>query len=401
MRILVLSWEYPPYIVGGIGKHVTGLVPALGGQETQFGPLMVDVVTTRYAGGEPVEQVGEWVTVHRVETRPLDPMDLYNGVISNNDFFVDYARVLAQQYHYDLIHLHDWLPGVAGITLKHEWKCPLVTTMHATERGRHQGHIPSVTSSRIDELEWKICYEAWKVIVCSRFMTGELHRYFGVPYDKMVIIPNGVDAVDLYHCTDTELDVLRQKYAPDGERLLFYVGRITHEKGLHVLIRAMPRILVEHPNTRLLVAGRNSRQMWPLARELGVEYAVHFLDFISDEQRDCLYQVVDAAVFPSLYEPFGIVALEAMAMGCNVVASDVGGLGEVVHHLGNGLQVYPNDPDSIAWAIHELFQDAHHATARRQRAKQQVQQMYGWHKIAEQTARLFEQVVEERRRTQW
>ena len=125
------------------------------------------------------------------------------------------------------------------------------------------------------------------------------------------------------------MDALRSLYAPNGERLLLFVGRIVHEKGLQVLLRAMPRILAQHPNTRLLVAGKNGAAMWPLAFELGVEQAVIFLDYVTNAQRDCLYHVVDVAVFPSLYEPFGIVALEAMAAKCNVVASSIGGIDEV------------------------------------------------------------------------
>src|SRR5699024_487361 len=139
------------------------------------------------------------------------------------------------------------------------------------------------------------------------------------------------------HIPAEQQAAMRADYAPNGERLLFYVGRITYEKGLHVLLRAMPSILADHPNTRLLVAGKNSRHLQPLANELGIAQSVEFLDFISDAQRDAFYQVVDAAIFPSLYEPFGIVALEAMALDCNVIASNVGGLGEVVDHLVNGL----------------------------------------------------------------
>ena len=136
---------------------------------------------------------------------------------------------------------------------------------------------------------------------------------------------------------------------------LFFIGRIVHEKGVHVLIRAMPHILTNHPNTRLLIAGKNSQQLWPLAREMRVDDRVEFLGFISNDQRDCLYRVVDSAVFPSLYEPFGIVALEAMTQSCNVIASAVGGLAEVVRHEENGLTVYPNDPQSIAWAVNEMI----------------------------------------------
>jgi glycogen synthase len=400
MRILVLTWEYPPYMVGGLGKHVAGLIPALG-ELAHGSPLRVDVLTTRYAGGATVERIHENVTIHRLETSLFDPANMYNTVIDNNHQFVEYANQIVGDEPFDLIHVHDWLTGVAGVRLKYEYKIPLLVTIHATERGRHQGYVTSYNSSRIDGLDAQLCHEAWRVIVCSNFMTLELNGFFGTPFDKMVVIPNGIDQDRLYICPPEKQRELRRNYAPNGERLLFFVGRIAHEKGLHVLLRAMPGILQSYPKTRLLVAGRNSRHLAPLAAELRVDYAVQFLDYITDLQRDWLYQVVDAAVFPSLYEPFGIVALEAMALDCNVVASDVGGLGEVVKHEVNGLTVYANDPVSIAWAVRRLFNDPAAASVRRLQAHVQVGQQYSWHTIAQQTATLYRSIIAERAVTAW
>jgi glycosyltransferase involved in cell wall biosynthesis len=232
-------------------------------------------------------------------------------------------------------------------------------------------------------------------------MTTELHNYFGAPFDKLVVIPNGIDQDRLYICPTHKQVELRAQYAPNGEHLLFFVGRIVHEKGLHVLLRAMPGILHAYPQTRLLVAGRNSRHLYPLTTELHVDYAVQFLDYITDQQRDWLYQVVDAAVFPSIYEPFGIVALEAMALDCNVIASDVGGLGEVVKHEINGLTVYPDDPPSIVWAVKRLFSDPAAAAVRRVQAHAQVGQQYSWHTIAQQTVTLYQRIISERHQTAW
>lgn len=401
MRILVLAWEYPPYMVGGLGKHVAGLIPALAELPERQGHLHVDVLTTRYAGGMPVEQINDCVTIHRLETALFDSANMYNTVIDNNHLFVDYANQIAGDEPFDLVHVHDWLLGVAGIRLKYEHKIPLLVTIHATERGRHQGYTPSYNSSRIDSMEAQLCHEAWRVIVCSNFMTTELHNYFGTPFDKMVVIPNGIDQDSLHICPPEKQIELRHQYAPNGERLLFFVGRITHEKGLHVLLRAIPGILDAYPETRLLVAGRNSRHLYPLAVEEKIDHAVYFLDYITDQQRDWLYQVVDAAIFPSLYEPFGIVALEAMALDCNVIASDVGGLGEVVKHEINGITVYPNDPCSIIWAVHRLFSDPAAAAVRRLQAHAQVGQQYSWHTIAQQTAILYQAVIAERAVTVW
>lgn len=239
------------------------------------------------------------------------------------------------------------------------------------------------------------------MIACSNFMRQELQNYFGLPSDKIVVIPNGIDLAKGERCAEEKRVALQQRYAPQGEHLLLYVGRIVYEKGLHVLIRAMPRLLAAYPQTRLLVAGKNGERYWPLAYELNVERSINFLGYISDEERDCLYTLVDAAVFPSLYEPFGIVALEAMAAGTSVIVSSIGGLAEVVRHLENGLTVLPNDPLSIAWAVDRLFSDPVAADRRRRQALQDVVERYSWRQIANQTVAFYHGIVHERSQTDW
>ncbi|MEZ4862964.1 MAG: glycosyltransferase family 4 protein [Caldilineaceae bacterium] len=401
MRVLVLSWEYPPHMVGGIGKHVADLLPLLGGIQVDGDPIYIDLLTPNYAGGLAVEQLNGYVTIHRVEMPPVDVLDHCNSIIANNSFFVDYAETLAAQRHYDLIHMHEWLTGAAGIALKHRWKAPLLATIHGTERGRHQGYLPSNTSRQINQLEWEICFESWRVIVCSRYMVEELHNFFAVPTDKIDVVVNGVHVPLGGDCTAEELAAIRHQYAPNGEHLLFFVGRIVYEKGIQILIRAMPRILAAHPNTRLLIAGKNGQKMWPLAYELNVENSVEFLGFISDRDRDCIYRVVDAAIFPSLYEPFGIVALEAMACNCSVVASYVGGLREVVEHKRNGLTVYPEDPLSVAWAVDQILQHPDEAALWRNYALYETMPRFGWQKIATETAAVYAAVVKARCATDW
>ncbi|MEZ4674284.1 MAG: glycosyltransferase family 4 protein [Caldilineaceae bacterium] len=401
MRVLTISWEFPPHMVGGIGKHVADLLPVLAGLSVDGTPVAIDLLTPAYGGGMPVEQLNDYCTIYRVEMPAVDVLDHYNSVIANNQYLVDYARAQLAHRSYDLIHIHEWLTGVAGIALKHAWRLPLLATIHGTERGRHQGYLTSYTSQQINQLEWEICFESWRIIVCSQFMREELYQYFNVPADKIDIIPNGVNAVLGSDCTDMELTNLRWQYAPNGERLLFFVGRIVYEKGVQVLIRAMPRILAKYPNTKLLIAGKNGQKLWSLAYELNVEKSVEFLGFISDRDRDCIYHIVDAAVFPSLYEPFGIVALEAMACHCNVIASHVGGLREVVEHLRNGLTVYPNDPLSVAWAVDQLFSNP--ATAKRWQlyAQDKTLPQFRWSHIAEQTAMLYHKLIQERTKVNW
>jgi len=401
MRVLMLSWEYPPTMVGGIGKHVAELVPALSQVSLADSTFHLDVVTTRSAGGARLEQTAPNVTIHRVDVPPISPNDLFNSVVENNRRLETYAMGLALRQPFDLIHVHDWLVSSAGIALKHHWKAPLLVTIHATERGRHQSHVPNQPSAQINQMEWEVCFEAWRVIVCSGFMAGELAGYFSVPLDKTSVIPNGIDPAPLQRCRADEVERLRRLYAPNGEKLLFFVGRITPEKGLHILLRAMPHILRHFPDVRLRVAGKNSEQMASLAQELRISHAVHLLGFITDEMRNCLYNVVDAAVFPSLYEPFGIVALEAMAAGCNVIVSDVGGLSEVVHHMHTGLTIIANNPQSIAWGVDMLFEDEERAAQWRATALEDARTLYRWPDIADRTYELYKTVVAERKQVEW
>lgn len=402
MRLLFISWEYPPNVVGGIGKHVSELVQAfLALPDEVTTPFHLDLLTPHSGNAPLVEALSKSVTVHRVETPMVNPLDLFNSVVDNNRYLVSKARALHEEVPYSLIHVHDWLTASAGIELKHAWKIPLVTTVHATERGRHHSHLPSETSHNINQLEWQVCFESWRLIVCSSYMAGELRRFFDVPLDKVTLIPNGVDVTPFASFADERVRELKGRFAPNGERLLFYVGRITPEKGVQVLLQALPSILERHPDVRLLVAGRNSEQMQPLVDELGIREAVELLGFVDSETRDCLYRSVDAAVFPSLYEPFGIVALEAMAAGCNVIASEVGGLAEVVDHRRTGLTVRANDSQSIAWAVDQIFTDPVQAQAMRARALQEVTRSYNWGAIAASTLDMYRAVEAQRKGVNW
>ena len=404
MRILLISWEYPPNVIGGLGKHVTELIDAyqeLLDKDNIDASFKVDVLSTRNAGGPAKEVVSPQITIYRVDSPPSATSSQYNDVLATNSSLVNRARILQRQRKYDLIHGHDWLTASASITLKHEWKVPLLTTIHATERGRQQGHLRSEMSHRINELEGQACYESWRIIACSDFMRHELHTFFDVPYDKISVIPNGINFSLLHRCHAETAHAYRRRYSNDGEKLLFFVGRITYEKGLQVLINAMPIILSKYPKTRLLVAGKNSEQMWAMAQEMRLGHAVTILGYISDQKRDYLYQSVDAAVFPSLYEPFGIVALEAMALGCNVIASSIGGLKEVIQHKQNGLTIYPNDPSSIAWAVDNLFSHPNEAKRQRQYATQQAQNLYSWRDIATQTLNNYQEIINERDLIDW
>ena len=230
---------------------------------------------------------------------------------------------------FDIVHAHDWLAAYAGRGLKHIYHLPLIATIHATEHGRNGG-LFTEEQRYIGEVEWQLIYESWKTICCSRFMEDELVAVFQTPRDKIEIIPNGVRP-ESFQISRPDPTV-RDRFAPHGEKIIFYVGRLVQEKGVQVLLNALPLVREQFPDVRLVIAGTG-----PYEEELQRQSAIRGLDphvvfggYIDDYTRNQLYHWSSVAVFPSLYEPFGIVALEAMAAGTPVVVGDVGGFQETV-----------------------------------------------------------------------
>lgn len=399
VRVLVFSWEYPPHINGGMGNHVTALVPALAEQGVD-----VHVVTPRLKGGEPVERIRQGVTVHRVELASWESGNIVTDAHEANSRMTNLAEAVVEEYGpFDLVHAHDWLVALSAFHFKHEYRWPLVATIHATERGRCGGSVHSPLSIAIDFIEWQLCYEAWRLIVASRYMAGQLADFFHIPSDKLDIIPNGVDASIYQRFGYAELAAFRRRFAGEDEVIVFHVGRLVHEKGVPTLVAAAPAILAEFPNVRFVIAGRGPMYaaLQEIAAGLGVSRAFDFVGFVSDDDRDRLYRVADVAVFPSLYEPFGIVALEAMAAGTPVVVSTTGGLAEVVEDHETGLTHEPGNPESLAWTVRRVLRHPDEAETWAKTALDKARTLFSWHHVAGETARAYKQILDERASTEW
>jgi glycosyltransferase involved in cell wall biosynthesis len=405
LRVLMLSWEFPPYVVGGLGAHVAALAPAL----VRAG-VQVHVVTPRWKGGELRESLGAGArralppSVWRVEPPVMGLGNFFADAQQTNLNLGEQAQALYDRVGgFDLIHAHDWLVAFAATSLKRLRKTPLLATIHATERGRGRGLLGGEMAHAINGTEWWLTYEAWRVITCSAFMRDEVREYFNVPPDKIDIVPNGVDAAPFDELNEVDLAEFRARWARPNERIVFNVGRVVQEKGAQVIVEAAPRVLAEMPNVKFIIAGKGSsvddlrRRVW----ELGVQDRVNIAGFVSDPDRDRLLKVADAAIFPSLYEPFGIVALEAMAAKCPVIVSAVGGLQEVVRHDVTGVTIYPNNVESLAWGVLRALRDPKHARARAAKAYRVVKREYNWDRIAEQTIEIYERIVRARARVDW
>jgi glycosyltransferase involved in cell wall biosynthesis len=397
MHVLQIAWEYPPYIVGGLGRHVAELLPPLAGQRTR-----VSVIAPRLREG-PLAEECEGVVVRRVPV-PGAPGPDYPAFVARVAPYLEQAaeELQAEQGRVDLIHAHDWLAAEVGATLKHRWQVPLVATIHATERGRGRGGLHGDAARRINDLEWRLTYEAWRVIVCSRFMAEQVRDYFQTPADKIDVVPNGVHLGGTPFRDADHWIGFRRRFVEDDERMAFHVGRIVYEKGLHVLIDAWPLVTAK-VRARLVIAG-TGEYLEPLkaqAATLGLGDSVRFAGFITNEDRDRLYHAADLAIFPSLYEPFGIVALEALANACPLVVSDAGGLAEVVQHGVTGLVVPKENPGALADSVIASLSRPDIARARAAAALRDIREYYTWPRIAGSTRDVYERVMGEWHNSAW
>ncbi|NLG79200.1 MAG: glycosyltransferase family 4 protein [Firmicutes bacterium] len=396
MRVLMLSWEYPPRIVGGIARHVEDLSKALVRQGVH-----VDLVTCAADGTEEVED-DSGVRVFRVPFGSPSPPDFVTWVMQMNLNLLERAIPRAAEGA-DLVHAHDWVVAYAAKTLKHAFRIPLVATIHATEYGRNWG-LHNDLQRYISSVEWWLGFEAWRVICCSEYMRGELSWVFQFPADKVHVIPNGVDPRRFAVPEGEDLAAFRSRWAAPDEKMIFFIGRLVHEKGVHVLIEAFAKVLAYYDKAKLVIAGKGPADSYlrHLAQSLGIYQRIYFAGFVDDATRNRLYKCADVAVVPSLYEPFGITALEGMACGVPVVVSDTGGLGEVVRHGITGMKAWVSNPGSLADNILTLLGDDNRLCERiRAAAHREVQERFNWDVIADRTRAVYDEVLAAYRASPW
>jgi len=381
----MLTWEFPPRIVGGIARHCFGLAKGLAKEGHE-----VHVVTLDFPGTPMFEDI-MGAKIHRVKIELGHPSFITWTFIFNH-FMEKRVAALNADSGFDVIHVHDWLTAPAGIATKNYLSKPMVTTVHSTEIGRVQ-ELRSPDSYMIDGLEWWMTYEARKIILCSNSMKEEIMNHFRLPPGKIMIIPNAIDASEYAYGIDRE--AVRRRYGiRPYEKLVAFVGRLVPQKGVEHLVRAVPHVAQSHNNARFIVAGDgwSRSHLENLASSIGYRDRMQFLGFISDSERIELMMSADALVVPSIYEPFGIVALEGMAAGVPVIASNVGGLSEIVEHDRTGVLVYPENPHSIAWGVNRVLSDPGYSGRLIQNAKKEVQDVYSWDAVAKRTSKVYEEV---------
>ncbi len=387
MKILMLTWEYPPRVVGGIARVVHDLSHRLikDGHD-------VTVVTYKEGNVEDFENDGG-VKVYRVNNYMINPNNFIDWIMQLNFNLISKAtEIISKEGPFDVIHAHDWLVTYAAKTLKDAFKIPIIATIHATESGRNSG-IHDETQRYINDSEWLLTYESTEVIVNSNYMKNELQRLFGLPYEKINVVPNGVN-LNLYNGVERDYNFRRQ-YAADNEKIILYVGRLVYEKGVQNLIAAMPKILNGYHDSKLIIAGKGGMldELRDEVRRLGIDNKVYFTGYLSLDKITKMYKCADVAVFPSTYEPFGVVALEGMLSGTPVVVSDVGGLNEIVDHRVNGMKSYAGNANSIADSILELLYNPGLCAEIAKNAKAKVKSQYNWNKIAQDTHFIYQKAI--------
>ena len=387
LRVLMLAWEYPPNLVGGLAR----VVHAAANELVKLGCEVV-VVTDDHEGS-PAYEVDNGVHVYRVKNQTDWAPDFNTQMARLNIGMIQIATKLQIEKPFDIIHAHDWMVNDTAWTLKAIFGVKIVATFHATEHGRMKG-VHNDAQKYVHNTEGRMLYECAAAIVNSRPMLDELVWQFQAPVDKITIIPNGID-VDKFVCSASLAD-LQAKHGIVHEDVVLFVGRMVSEKGVQVLLNAVPSILSERPQTTFVLAGTGSylEDLRRQAERLNVSHSVKFFGRADDNDLSELFKLAKVMVVPSLYEPFGITALEAMAARVVLVTSDRGGLNDINDHMRIGLKTYAEQPHSIAWAVVTALRDPALSAQLVDAAYTEVKQHYTWEAIAEKTLALYRRVLQ-------
>lgn len=412
LRIGFFVWEYPPRLIGGLGTYAEYITQ-------EFVELGHDVsVFTLNPGDLQTREVLKGVEIHRpliADASNVFPMFVADDLRkwgTNIRFFNDIfiynilsatkfvnGLIKNEDYKFDIVCVHDWLNTIAGLIIKNETKIPVVFHVHSTESGRSGGQGSEVVS----HLEWATAQGADGIITVSYAMRDDLIRH-GWPSSKVNVVWNGVDPerYNPKNCRPDEVEKIREKYdIPKDWKMLLFLGRLTWVKGVRNLMQAMPMVLKEYPKTKLVILGKGEEQkdIMETASRLGIkDKIIYRFEFVPEDERILHYAAADVCIFPSVYEPFGIVSLEAMSMEKPVIvgAKGIVGFREQVVSSGpdqNGIHINGEDPADIAWGVKETFSDPQRASMWGKNGRKRVLEYFTWRKTAEQTLDIYTSLI--------
>ena len=380
MKPLFLTWEYPPIKAGGIAAHCEDLATTLA--ERGHEP----VVLTR--GPEESVQHRDGVEVHRVSSTD-NAVNTLSWAMNLGHELEERAVELHKKKGFDLVHAHDWMtvPGATG--LKKTLDLPMVFTVHSTQKGRDG--LDSEYQSTIHDLEWYGTYEADEIITVGREFSEEVRHTFDVPENKINYIPNGVD-LEKFDSHSGNFNY--GNYALDYEKIVLFVGRMYPQKGPGHLIEAMPDILNRNPEAKFVMCGSGATEHYKGIAKKQVGEKVLFPGYVPDEELISLMKNASMTVAPSVYEPFGIVPLEAAACETATVGSYTGGMKDTIVHEYTGLHTYPADSNSIADQVARALNDPGWTDWMGDKARKRVEDNFRWEQIAAWTSGIYQQALD-------
>ena len=417
LKMAVLVYEYPPKIVGGLGTYAAEI--------TRKYVLMDNDVTVFTmnddAGSLPTREIWRGIEIHR--PLHIDISDSLPDVVAEDIKKWGrgthlFSKILVYNYlsasklvnelirkediKYDIVVAHDWLSAIGGMTVKREAGLPFAFHVHSTERGRTLGNGSVVVSN----IELHAANSADLIVTVSYAMKDELTQ-LGFPKDKIQVCYNGVDP-QKYNPERIDAEQIRKVRAfydiKDDELMILFIGRLVGVKGVDRLIMAMPHILQKQPKVKLVILGLGDLQEYlsNLVKTMRLDGSVKLrFEFVPEEERILHYAACDVAVFPSLYEPFGIVVLEAMSMERPVVVGGAGisGMREIVIPFGEeqcGYHVDPSNPSDIAWGILSSLESPEKRKWLGKNGRRRVLNEFTWDKVAERTIEVYEQIIKAR-----
>lgn len=376
MRVLVLAWEFPPESVGGAAAHVDGFARALG----QTGHDVV-VLTRGRAGLADDERAGNVRVLRARVDLPWMPDEFIVGQAASGCHHLIQLTASFDGWTPDVVHAHNWQVGWAGHTLAVLYGVPLVTTFHSTLSSQHGGRVPPGTAASIHAAESWLAHSSTQVVASSKFMAREIIIGLELPAERVHRVPNGIDP------TWWEGGEHAERRSPS----VLTWGRVQYEKGFQELARAMRIVRRRVPEATCLIAGRGS-YLPELQSQIdieGVSDIVSLGGFLSDERlRDALHRA-GCVVIPSLYEPFGIVALEALAGGAPLIVARTGGLAELIEGSGAGLMFEPGNTEDLARCVELVLTDSDQAAHMSGRGAELLRARYSWNAIAAATVDIY------------